>query len=566
MEFPTINTFMTLEWPEIKPLFEELEDQKLTSGSVEDFLGQWSSLRKLVDETYARLQLANAQDTTDEEAEARYHGFLADIYPAAESADQRLKEKLLTSRLQPEGLDVPLQKMRAEVDLFREENLPLMTRERMLGSEYNKILGQQAVEWQGEELTLVKVRSQLRDPDRNLREKLWRLLSNRQLEDREAVNDLWVKLMGVRKALASNACKGDYREFRWQQMTRLDYDPEDSREFLDAIRQQVVPAAGRVYARYQERMGLSSVRPWDVIDNRTTFSLPAIEAFTEERDFIRTAEGIFHNLDPQLGAYFTTLREEGLLDLSNRKGKAPGAFCTSFATRERPFIFMNAVGSSTDVRTLFHESGHAFHVLERSVLPYHHQWRPGMEFAEVASTAMELLAAPYLEGEDSFFTFEEAVRVRKGHLESKLLFWPYMAVVVDFQHWVYEHHQEASQPEACDRKWSELVDVYLPGIDWTGLEDVQATGWQRKLHIHRYPFYYIEYGLSLLGAVQIWERSLEDQRDTLQRYRQALALGGTANLPDLYEAAGARFAFDAGILGKAVDLIEETLVRLEDQL
>ena len=199
MEFPTIDTFMTLKWPEIKPLFEELEDQKLTPGTVEDFLFQWSSLRKLVDEAYARLQLANAQDTTDEEAEARYHGFLADIYPAAESADQRLKEKLLASRLQPEGLDVPLQKMRAEVDLFREENLPLMTRERMLGSEYNKILGQQAVEWQGEELTLVKVRSQLRDPDRNLREKLWRLLSDRQLEDREAVNDIWVKLMGVRE-------------------------------------------------------------------------------------------------------------------------------------------------------------------------------------------------------------------------------------------------------------------------------------------------------------------------------------------------------------------------------
>lgn len=559
MKYPPIDTFMAWDWPEIEPLYEDLQTRDLDDSSLEAFLTDWSSLRKLIDETYARLQLANAQDTTDQQAEDRYHTFLEAVYPPSESADQLLKEKLLSSGYCPPGMEVPLREMQAESDLFREENLPLMTRERVLGSEYNKILGSQTVDWQGEELTLVKVRSELRNPDREIRKKLWTLLAERQLQDREAINELWTKLMGVREKMARNAAKPDYRAFRWQQMTRLDYQPEDSLRFLEAIHQVVVPAASRIYRRYQEELDISTVRPWDVLDNRTTFNLPAIQAFDNEEELIQRVGAIFNRLDPQLGEYFSIMREENLLDLTNRKGKGPGAFCTSFATRGRPFIFMNAVGSSSDVRTLFHESGHAFHVFERSDLPYHHQWRPGMEFAEVASTAMELLAAPFLETEGGFFSPQDAERVRKRHLESKLLFWPYMAVVVDFQHWVYENHQQASNPEACDRKWSHLIDRYLPGIDWTGLEDAKETGWQRKLHIHRYPFYYVEYGLSLLGAVQIWANSLEDQGKALRNYRQALALGGTASLPELFSAAGARLAFDAETLGEGVELMEKTL-------
>ena len=177
---------------------------------------------------------------------------------------------------------------------------------------------------------------------------------------------------------------------------------------------------------------------------------------------------------------------------------------------------------------------------------------------------MELLTSRYIsEGEGGFFTEEESAHYHRGHLENKLLFWPYMAVVVAFQHWVYQHHQRASDPTRCDQKWSELVDRFLPAIDWDDLQDVKETGWQRKLHIHRAPFYYIEYGLSLLGAVQLWENALDDERDALRRYRQSLGLGGTASLPDLYAAAGVKFAFDAETLGSAVDLIEKKLQEFE---
>jgi oligoendopeptidase F len=258
--------------------------------------------------------------------------------------------------------------------------------------------------------------------------------------------------------------------------------------------------------------------------------------------------------------HFQTMRQESLLDLENRKGKAPGAFCTSFATLQRPFVFMNAVGLSTDVRTLLHECGHAFHVFERTQLPYHHQWRSGMEFNEVASMAMELLATPYLAKEEGgFYSPADAAKAIDEQLERIILFWPYMAVVDAFQHWVYENHNAASNPARCDARWAELWNRFMPGVDWTGLEEEAMTGWHRKLHIHRYPFYYVEYGLAQLGSVQVWRNALHDQAGAVAAYRRALSLGGTVPLPALYAAAGAKFAFDAETLRMAVELCESRM-------
>lgn len=178
--------------------------------------------------------------------------------------------------------------------------------------------------------------------------------------------------------------------------------------------------------------------------------------------------------------------------------------------------------------------------------------------------SMELLAGPYLSAEfGGFYDPAEAARARIEHLEKDLLFWPYMAVVDAFQHWVYTHHDAATDAAACDAKWGELWDRFMPGVDYDGFEDVKVTGWHRKLHIHRYPFYYVEYGLAQLGAVLVWRNSLADQENAIAAYRKALSLGGTASLPELFAAAGARFAFDANTLQEAVDLMTGTIEELE---
>jgi oligoendopeptidase F len=564
MKIPSFDEFMEMDWPKLQTLFKEMEKKELTEETLTDWMTGWSDLRKLVDERYSRLSLATDLDTTDEEAEKAYHEFLEEIYPKAMAADQLMKEKLLQSKLVPEGMEIVLKKMRTEADIFREENLPLLTEESKLSTDYNKIFGAQTIEWMGEELTLTQVKSAMMTDDREVRKQLWELTSDRQLSDREAINDLWVKYMDIRANLARNAGYDDYRSFRWLQRLRLDYTPEDSKQFLRAIKEVAVPAATRVYQRYTKRMGIDTVRPWDLLNNQTTFHLPAIQVFETEEEFISRVGGILNKLDPVLGGYFETMRDKNLLDLMNRKGKGPGGFCTSFATVGLPFIFMNSIGKGSDLRVLLHESGHAFHVFERINLEYHHQWRPGLEFAEVASTAMELLAMPYLTKEQGgFMSVEEAAVTQLLNLEEKLLFWPYMAVVVDFQHWIYENHQIGSDPDSCDQKWAELIDEYMPAINWEGFEEVKKTGWHRKLHIHQVPFYYIEYGLAALGAFQIMVKAKQDQAAALSNYRDALALGGTATLPDLYQAAGAELAFDAGTLGEVVELIEAELAELE---
>jgi oligoendopeptidase F len=556
-----------MDWEGIQPLYDQLLEIDLTVESLDAWMKDWSDLRKLVDERNARLSLATALDMSDEEAEKDYHGFLEDIYPFIQAADQKLKEKILASGLIPAGMDLALRKMRLEADLFCEENLTLRTQESKLKTEYGKIFAAQTVQWGEDELTLDQAKTKMLTDDRGVRRELWELIAERQLEDRKAVNDLWGQFMEIRKSLAANAGHKDYRSYRWQQRLRLDYTPEDSRKFVKAIKEVVVPAATRVYQRHQKRLQIEQLHPWDLINNQGTFNLPALKAFNTEQELIEKVGDVFKRLDPILGKYFQTMQQKGLLDLMSRKNKRQGGFCTSFATEGVPFIFMNASGRVNDLGVLFHECGHAFHNFERTKLPYHHQWRSGMEFNEVASTAMELLAQPYLSADQGGdLSPLDVTQTMILKLEGSLLFWPYMAIVVAFQHWVYENHDMASNPEACDDKWGELVNKYMPGINWAEYEDVRKTGWHRKLHIHTEPFYYIEYGLSALGAFQIWEKALDDPKLALKKYRQALALGGTETISKLFETAGAKLAFDHDTLGRVVDLIEDTLLALESQL
>lgn len=557
------DEFMSWSWQQIQPYYRDLTERPLSADVIAAWLADWTRLQNLVYETYSRLHVATTCNTADKEAEERYNWFLEEIYPRSEAAAQELKQKLLASGLEPEGFEVPLRNMRAEAELFREENLPLLSEEQKLGSEYDKIIGAQTVEWEGRELTLTQLHAVCEGADREVRERAWRLASQRRLADREAINAIWQKLLDVRRRLAANAGLPDYRSYRWRQLLRFDYAPEDCARFHQAIQEVVVPAATRIYERHRRRLGLETLRPWDLDHDFYAPSIRPLRPFTTVDELESKASAMLHRVDPQLGAYFEMMRKEKLLDLDNRKAKAPGGYCTTFPARQRPFIFMNAVGLHSDIQTLLHEAGHAFHVFESNHLPYYQQHEVGAEFAEVASMSMELLAAPYLPAaEGGFYSTEDAAIARVQHLEHIILFWPYMAVVDAFQHWAYEHAEDAADPARCDRVWAELWQRFMPGVDWSGLETEMMTGWHRKLHIYRYPFYYVEYGMAQLGAVQVWSNALQDQHGAVARYRQALALGGTVSLPALYEAAGARLAFDTETLRRAVDLIESTIEQL----
>ncbi|NJM07141.1 M3 family oligoendopeptidase [Candidatus Gracilibacteria bacterium] len=548
-------------WEHFAPLYADLAARPIDGETLDGWLRDWTQVSDLFGETYARLSVATTRDTTDTIAETRFMRMLRKIYPQAMAAEQELRQKLLASSLEPAEFAVPLRKMRAEAELFREDNLPLLAETSRLAKEYNKLIGAQTVSWEGEERTLTQLRPLLQSDDRALRERVWQVSATRQLEDRTAINTIWQQLFELRQRIAAQADKPDYRAYSWQAMRRFDYTADDCLRFHDAIEQLVVPAAERVYARRRQQLGVDTLRPWDL--EAPLPGVPALTPFTTVQELEERSEAALRKVDATFGDYFATMRREDLLDLDNRKGKAPGGYCATFEVVKRPFIFMNAVGLADDVRTILHEAGHAFHAFEAAQLAYNQQRDVPMEFAEVASMAMELLAAPYLKHSDGGFYGEEAyVRARIEHLEDMLCFWPYMAVVDGFQHWAYTHTQLATDATQCDRAWDALWQRFMRGQDWSGLDDERVTGWHRKLHLYGYPFYYVEYGLAQLGAVQVWRNALHDQPGAVAAYRSALALGGKRGLPDLFAAAGGRFAFDVETVGEAVELLENTIAEL----
>jgi oligoendopeptidase F len=566
------------EWSKFQPYFQELSGRSLDADSVSAWLADWTQVASLISETSQRLHVAVDLHSDDQAARARYFKFLEEVQQPASEAEQQLKEKLLASRLAPKGFEVPLRNMRAEAELFRKENVPLFTEHEKTALEYSRVVGNATVEWQGRELTVTQLVGELKGAERSVRERGWRLGIERVLANRQAVNAVWVKLMELRARIAANANMQDYREYMWRSRLRFEYTPRDCETFREAIEQVVVPAARRVYERHGRLMGIDSVRPWDIsVDvmrqsdiNVDAFGRPALRPFDDVKVLEDKAAAIFRKVDPRLGDYFETMRREGLYDLANYKGKSPGAYCTGFPVERRPFVLMNAAGGAGDVDTLLHEMGHAFHTFEvyRSpALPYHQLQDYPTEFAEVASMSMELLGSPYLPAaQGGFYTDEEMARAMITHLEQLVLFWPYMAVVDGFQHWAYTHHAQASDPSACDAAWGGLWDRFMKGVDWTGLDDAKVTGWHRKLHIFHYPFYYVEYGLAQLGAVQVWRNALRDQRDAVTQYLKGLSLGYSVPLPALFAATGAKFAFDAETLRTAVDLIEEQIGKQEKRL
>lgn len=400
------------------------------------------------------------------------------------------------------------------------------------------------------------------DKDRQVRERAWNMTMDLWLSQREMLNKLYADMLELRQQVAENADVPDYRAYVFREYGRFDYTPDDCLIFHQAIETAVVPAALRIYEKKRTRLGLSQLRPWDILVD--TNDQPSLKPYQGQDQLIQGALNILNQVDVALGRYFAVMAEENLLDLQTRPGKALGGYCATLPKQKRPFIFMNGVGLHDDVQTLLHEAGHAFHVFETANIPLIWQTDAPMEFCEVASMSMELLAAPYLTRDfGGFYTPVEAARARIEHLEGIITFLPYMAVVDAFQHWVYTHPREAASSDNCDNAWNNLWVRFMPGVDWTGYENVQMSGWHRKLHIFGVPFYYVEYGMAQVGALQVWRNARQDQAQAVAAYRQALALGSTKTLPELFAAAGAEFRFDTAMLTDLVNLIETTVEELE---
>lgn len=552
------------DWDTILPLYTELGHAELNAATLDDWLQRWSYLESHLNEFGLVTYRAKTEDTTNEQAEQDFLYLIEELEPKRAVEVQKLKQKFLAANVGtlPNHIAHMRKRFQAEADLFREENIPLQTEVERLSNEYDKIVGAMTVEIDGETLTIPQANKLLSEPDRALREHVWHTTMNRALQDRAACNDLYLQMRTLRQQIARNAGKASFIEYVWQQYGRFDYTPADCFTFHDAIEHEIVPVVRKWHAKRQQQMGIEPLRPWDL--DVDPLNLPALTPFQTGEQLEEGIQHMFERVDPELGQQFMRMRD-GYLDLESRQGKAPGGYCGGMDVAKVPYIFMNAVGTHDDVQTMLHEGGHAFHFFDSST---HNDlvwnYNASIEFCEVASMSMELLAAPYLEHDQGgFYTHADANRARAEHLLNLLKFWPYMAVVDAFQHWVYTDAPTAMTAADCDAKWSELWDRFMVGTDWSGLQAQKETGWHRKQHIFQSPLYYVEYGLAQVGAVQVWRNALKDQAKAVADYRAALMLGDTKPLPELFKTAGATFAFDRKTLRELAELIDQHLERLE---
>lgn len=558
------SDFAQATWSDVAPLYEALASRPLDRAGVDGWLREWSLLEELLTEAAATAMIAYTLDTDDREREATHLRFSTEILPRMDEEGVRLARRLLNLKYERPDLTTMLERFRTQIEVFREANVPLFAELEGLGARYQKITGSMMVEWEGRQITLPQLSPHFRSPDRRVREAAFRLSSSPFLEKESELSDLFTRMFHLREEIAATAGFADFRDYSFRSKFRFDYTPQDVDRFHQAVERVVTPAVERIRERRRERLQLKQLRPWDTLVD--PYGHAALVPFDAVEDLSETTRRVMDRVDPALGRQFATMMSEGLLDLGSRRGKAPGGYCETLHHRGRPYIFMNAAGTLDDVMTLFHEAGHAFHSFAAHPLELIWQRHPGMEAAELASMSMELLASRYM-GEEygGFFTAEESARARVEHLEDILISLTHIASVDAFQTWLYTSG-DGGNPAARDQAWLAIRDRFEGGIDWTGLEKERVARWHRQLHIFLYPFYYIEYGIAQLGALQIWRNSLGNESEALAAYRAALALGATRSLPDIYGAAGTRLIFDAAGLAQLVELVEGQIARAEEAI
>ncbi len=540
-----------LTWAALEPRLQTLLARPLTAADVPTYLAEVDAVEREVWETYAGLTRAKDEDTADEAAKAAFLAFVQDLLPRLEPISDRLNRKLLEvpGYEPPSTLAQAWADLRDTVALYREANVPLNAEEAAHQQRFGEITGRTRVELDGETVTVAAARAKLEERDRDLRERAYRALEAGKDAQRDDLDALFLDLVRVRERIAHGADLPDYRTYAWRARHRREYTPEDALTLHDAVVGEVVPRLRAQYVRRRERLGVATLRPWDL--HTDPDGRPPLRPFATVAELETGLARMFEALDPELGDAFSLLRD-GWMDLEPRPNKVPGlGYQVYFPMSRRPYVYWSAVGTDDDLLTLRHEAGHAFHsVLTERAWPLlkHVNERP--EMAEFASEAMELLTLPFLERDrGGFYDAADAARSRARLLDRVFNLFISACQLDALQHWVYTQPAADVTIEAVDAHWRELGERFDVGLDWTGLERARTKGWQ-IVHLFQFPFYYLEYAIAYLGALQLWERMDEDPTAALAGYKRALALGATRPLDELYRAADVRFRFDREIVGR----------------
>ena len=559
------DDFDPSSWKEVEAYTEELLNRKIScSKCLEGIIRDASELSEHISEKGALLYIGMTCDTENEEKKGAFLDFVENVRPKLSEFSDSLNRRIVGHEAiedLPERYDLMIRSMKNDVEIFRKENIPLSVEQTKLVTEAQTINGAMSVEYEGEEYTIPEMRVFLESNERSVREGAWKAVADRRLEDEGRLSEIFDQLIVIRNEMAINAGFETYTDYMFRAMERFDYTKDDCLEFHDAIEAVCVPLMREINSRRIDSLSLGSLRPWDV--NEKTGVGPDLEGraplkpFADVNEMVSKLSRLFHRMSTDLGEKFDMLVEMDTLDLDTRKGKAPGGYQYYLQKSRVPFIFMNAAGLQGDLETMIHEAGHAFHSIYCGHLELIGERSYPIEFAEVASMSMELMTQNEW-GE--FYNDEEANRARIGHLEGIIFLLPWIATIDSFQHWIYSNPGHTRD----ERKtvWNSIRDRFGSNMEWGDYQGHRDTSWQQQGHLFGVPFYYVEYGIAQLGALQLWRTQRKDSAKALSDYSNAMALGNTKTLPELFSAADIELGFGEEHLGSLISEVRMAMAEL----
>ncbi len=554
--------FVLTDWASLEPFFKELKERPIESvANLEAWLMDLSELEACISEDACWRQIKMTCDTTDKSLEDAFTFFCMEIQPKmqpyADALNRKLIESPYTAALDQDKYHTYLRAVKKSIELFRTENIPIQAELSVLQQQYGTIAGKMTIEVGGKEYTLQQAAQFLENEDRAFREEVYRKIQIRRLQDQAPLHDLFTSLVQKRHQVALNAGFENYRDYKFAELGRFDYTKEDCFQFHEAVKLHVMPLIEKIYERKKTKLGLDTLKPWD-LEAEPAGTKP-LRPFTNGEDLYKKSVACFEQIDPFFAACLKKMNELKHFDLESRKGKAPGGYNCPLAESGAPFIFMNAAGQMSDVTTMVHEGGHAVHSFLAHQLPLSAFKEYPMEIAEVASMAMELFSMNHWQ---SFFDNEADLnRAIEHQLERTITIFPWIAIIDKFQHWVYTNPNHTIEQRT--NEWQNIVKEFsCKVLNQSGLKEFRAIGWQRQLHLFEVPFYYIEYGIAQLGAIGMWMQYQKNPKQALDNYMNALALGGTKTLPELYKTAGLEFNFSPAYVKNLMEFTSQELEKL----
>jgi oligoendopeptidase F len=552
-------------WNDIEPFVQELIARPIASTKdLQQLMLDCDELDRIIGEESCRRRIKVTQNTADQTAAENLNAMIMGIWPKLDPLSHRIHQKMFNNpflnKLDEKKYYVHIRHLKNRINLYRDENIALSAELALKEKQYRIIAGNMTVWLDNEELTLQQASQKMRSTDRDEREKTFRAINECWLNTRADLDNLYDELRALRQKVAENAGYDNFRDFKFAAMGRYDYTPQDCYNFHDTIAQVLLPVSKNIQERKREAAGIEPYRPWDT--QAALPDRPVLKPFKDTYELTEKTIQCLEKISPEFADNLRIMRSLGNLDLDSRKNKAPGGYNSSLPESGVPFIFMNAVGSEQDVKTMVHESGHAMHTFLSRHLELMTFKKLPSEIAELASMSMELMS---MEHWDTFYDSEkDLVNAKIQQLERVIELFPWVATVDAFQHWIYTHPQHTRQERTA--AWESISNRFSTHVvDWSGLENYHATGWHKQLHIFEVPFYYVEYAIAQLGAIAVWQQYKQNPEMALRNYKKMLQLGYSQVLPELYEAAGIRFDFSVEYVQQLSDFVADELQKLYAQ-